>query len=296
MARSRSSVRTRALLLEWSPQPPASSPAAAAAAAAPAAAAATTTAVVGAVGGATASSAAARRTVSGAAVRSAISTFNTTKRELQTFVSSADRKHKFRDLAPAWPQPMPVPPGDHKHVLERLDPNSLEYKEIDDKFHNQGTQPFDGKIARIERVVNDSLWRKYAMRMREIKAETGRLSANEVILFHGTSGMNPEVIANDGIDFRFANGGMWGRAAYAAVNARYSNSYAYTGAGNGIKQMFVVSVALGNGEQRVHDSTCGSIKKPGEGFQSVYGETGGSQVHMTYELYQVYPKYLITYR
>ena len=220
-------------------------------------------------------------------------TFNTVKGVLQDFASSADRKHKLRDLVPDWPQPMPAPAGDHKHVLERLDPNSLEYKEIDDKFHNQGTQPFAGTIERIERVVNDSLWRKHAMCKRGIKTDTGGLSANEAILFHGTRATKPEVIADDGLDFRFSQAGMWGRAAYAAVNATYSNNYAYTGAGDGTKQMFAVSAALGNAEQRAPDS---GIPKPGAGFQSVYGQTNGSQVHMTYELNQVYPKYLITYR
>ena len=101
-------------------------------------------------------------------------------------------------------------------------------------------------IERIERVVNDTLWRKHAMCKRGIKTDTGGLSANEAILFHGTRATKPEVIADDGLDFRFSQAGMWGRAAYAAVNATYSNNYAYTGAGDGTKQMFAVSAALGN--------------------------------------------------
>ena len=76
---------------------------------------------------------------------------------LREFVGSADRRHKLRDLAPDWAQPMPVPDGDHKHVLEQLDSGSREYMDIDDKFHNQGTRPFwpgTGTIERIDRVVN----------------------------------------------------------------------------------------------------------------------------------------------
>ena len=221
---------------------------------------------------------------------------------LREFVGSADRRHKLRDLAPDWAQPMPVPDGDHKHVLEQLDPGSREYMDIDDKFHNQGTRPFwpgTGAIERIDRVLNDVLWRKYATRRREIKAyncppspPVGGLSANETILFHGTSETEPLVICDDGIDFRYGNDGMWGRAAYTAVNATYSNTYAYTRA-DGAKQMFAVSVALGNAEPRASNR---DIRKPSRGFQSVQGQTRGSQVHMTYELYQVYPKYLITYR
>lgn len=45
---------------------------------------------------------------------------------------------------------------------------------------------------------------------------------------------------------RFARAGMWGIANYFAVNSSYSNSgYAYS-LPNGLRQMFVASVLIGN--------------------------------------------------
>jgi len=61
-------------------------------------------------------------------------------------------------------------------------------------------------------------------------SEKYRGITNEKELFHGTSSTPPEKIfrSEQGFDFRFCSRGMWGTGAYFAVNASYSNNYAYT--------------------------------------------------------------------
>ena len=48
-------------------------------------------------------------------------------------------------------------------------------------------------------------------------------------LFHGTSDNDQQQIydSEEGFDMQFSASGMWGQANYFAVNASYSNSYAY---------------------------------------------------------------------
>ena len=46
--------------------------------------------------------------------------------------------------------------------------------------------------------------------------------------------------SEEGFDMRFSSGGMWGIAVYFAVNASYSNGYAYDA--QGCRQMFFAKV------------------------------------------------------
>ena len=89
---------------------------------------------------------------------------------------------------------------------------------------------------------------------------------------------------------------MWGRAIYFAVNSSYSNSYSYNA--GAFKQMFMASVLIGKFEPRQSD---GTIREPGVipgtnmKYDSVKGNTGGSDVFMVYSNKKAYPSYLISY-
>ncbi len=90
---------------------------------------------------------------------------------------------------------------------------------------------------------------------------------------------------------------MWGRAIYFAVNSSYSNNgYSYN-AGT-FRQMFMASVLIGKFEPRQSDPT---IREPGVipgtnlKYDSVKGNTGGSDVFMVYSNKKAYPSYLISY-
>ena len=127
---------------------------------------------------------------------------------------------------------------------------------------------------------------------------------NEKLLFHGTRGVPPEQIykSEKGFDFRFANKGLWGEGTYFAVNASYSNGYAYQDGQT--KQVFLALVQTGESCNCQQDQ---SLKQPppkprgndvfeGERYDSVTGTTNGSQIYVIYDHDKAYPAYIITYK
>ena len=124
---------------------------------------------------------------------------------------------------------------------------------------------------------------------------------NEKLLFHGTRSANPEEIYKDvdvAFDSRFSRAGMWGKATYFAMNASYSKGYAYN-LGNGTLCMFLAKVVLG---EIIQLPSNGNLIRPPnkpnskELYDSVQGNTGGSDVFMVYDQMRAYPLYLITFR
>ena len=98
---------------------------------------------------------------------------------------------------------------------------------------------------------------------------------------------------------RFSPGGMWGRANYFAVNSSYSNNYRHE-LGRGEYQMFNAMVIEGKSSKLQSD---GALTMPPllqgsnvDRYDSVLGNTNGSDVIMVYSNKKAYPFYLITYR
>ena len=171
---------------------------------------------------------------------------------------------------------------------------------------------FQPNIKRIERIQNMWLWKRYDEARRRM-SEKNKGHVNERMLFHGTKRTEPKKIydSEQGFDSRLASEGLWGTGTYFAVKAAYSDRYAYTTA-DGHKQMFLAEVITG--------VTCKcpqnrALKAPpkkddcpsyavgtstrsmfeDELYDSVNGETGGSEIFVIYEHGKVYPSYLITY-
>ena len=164
-------------------------------------------------------------------------------------------------------------------------------------------------IVSVQRVQNQYLWEKFIHHKGMIEQKNGG-QANEKELFHGTRGNNPRQIydSEEGFDMRFSASGMWGQANYFAVNASYSNNYAYTLA-NGQRQVFLARVLTGasyyclpNNALRMppkipsYTTSAGTAVQLSElRYDTVNGTTGGSIVYMTYDNLKAYPAYLITY-
>ena len=160
-------------------------------------------------------------------------------------------------------------------------------------------------ILNIKRIQNKPLWIKYLhCSQHMLQFNDGILG--EQMLFHGSSTTDPKDIYNgdSSFDMRFSRDGLWGKGNYFAVNASYSNSYAYHSKESvGVKKMLVAWVLTG------YSYCCGahSYTNPplrcggGKGgiqrrYDSVSGVTGGSKVYITYENNRAYPAYLVTYR
>lgn len=163
-------------------------------------------------------------------------------------------------------------------------------------------------IVKLERIQNKWLWERYSFAKKRM-SKTNKDHVNEKHLFHGTRTTPPEKVFNSekGLDFRFSNAGLWGTGSYFAVNASYSDAYAYqTMHGvNVIKQMFICKVLTG--ESYVAEAKDNSLRQPPlkpvtsqgsfaeERYDSVKGYTNGSYVYVVYDHEKVYPAYLVTY-
>lgn len=182
----------------------------------------------------------------------------------------------------------------------RLYEPSQEYEMVANRFKETMAS---NKIVKIEKIENNWHWKVYSRSVEFLKEKSG--GANEKLLFHGTRKVNPETIYSDevGLDMRFSNNGMWGRAIYFAQDASYSQKYAHVNT-DGSESMFLASVALGDiVELPAMSIEAPPFNHPGvnsslikKRYDSVKGLTMGSVVYMIYENGRVYPEYLITFK
>ena len=160
-------------------------------------------------------------------------------------------------------------------------------------------------VVRLERIQNKWLWERYLF-ARKRMVVTNRSHVNERHLFHGTRKTEPEKVfrSEKGVDFRFSGEGLWGTGSYFAVNASYSDAYAYvTPGGINEKQMFICQVLTGDcydAGTRTDQSLRQPPLKSSQGheekrYDSVKGFTNGSYVYVVYDHEKVYPAYLVTY-
>ena len=196
-------------------------------------------------------------------------------------------------------------PQSKEVVVEVVRPNSEEWNEEVGKVRKTLR---GASVVRLERIQNKWLWERYSFaRKRMLKTNKGHV--NEKHLFHGTRGTPPEKVfrSEKGVDFRFSREGLWGTGSYFAVNASYSDPYAYsTPGGINEKQMFICQVLAGD-SYNAETNTDRSLRQPPlksgqisgsfeERYDSVKGYTKGSHVYVVYDHEKVYPAYLVTYR
>ena len=186
-----------------------------------------------------------------------------------------------------------------------LKPDSSYYKHVSSKFRE--TLP-NRYVLKVQRVQNEFLWDRYVQTKRRLhKKNAGTI--NEEELFHGTRDKPAKVIctSEEGFDMRFSRAGMWGQANYFAVNASYSDTYAYHDSGEQTNELILVKVLTGDSYSCGPDNSLRMppLKKQSSSveagqiqqvrYDSVNGTTHGSQVYMTYANDLAYPAYIITY-
>ena len=133
-----------------------------------------------------------------------------------------------------------------------LQPTSQEYNEVVNRLRS--TLPA-ASIIKVERIQNHWLWTRYQQDKQRIVRKVGG-EANEMIVYHGTSDNSPSLIykGEHGFESRLSSSGMWGKASYFAVNASYSNSYAFR-CENGNMQLFSVKICAGDVVEMAPDKT-----------------------------------------
>lgn len=207
------------------------------------------------------------------------------------------RNSKSDDIGPNWePQ---------KEIIELKNVSRLlkEWEDIEKLF--KATLP-NSNLRQIQRIQNKWLWEKYSFCRKRMIEKNGVMGANEMMLFHGTRQTPPKVIytSEHGFDFRFGtSGGLWGKGAYFACDAYYSNNYAYKQVGNSFcgnqNQMFLAFVLTGDSFTHRVDRT---LDKPPiknfftlEHYDSINGITASTKIYVVYDHDKSYPAYLITY-
>ncbi|KAL9653410.1 hypothetical protein ABK040_002046 [Willaertia magna] len=178
--------------------------------------------------------------------------------------------------------------------------NSQEYQGVLNKIRI--TLP-NATVIKIERIQNKVLYKSFRNEVERI-SEQNNGTTNVVQLFHGTRATDPEFIYNgqDGFDTRFSAAGMWGKGTYFACNASYSNGYAFTDNQLGCKVFLLADVLLGDsvkidsGDKTLVIPPIKTNTKPPIRYDSVKGNTGGSDVYIIYANSRAYPTYLIYYK
>lgn len=189
------------------------------------------------------------------------------------------------------------------------------------------------QIARIERIENELLWRKYQT-TRDILHEelaahgsslrrlasntrwqpdipsTAELNAyvNEFYLFHGTSSKRADIIVQYGFDERVSRlDGLYGAGNYFANAACKSHQYSRSVKDSQYLVMLVCRVTMGSpyctkerhpNMRRPPDN----LATPGRPFDSIFAEggvaNGGDQIHNEFVVFdrnQIYPEFVIHY-
>ena len=157
-------------------------------------------------------------------------------------------------------------------------------------------------LLKLERIQNKPLWDKYALESDHMQDRNGGKGVNEKLLFHGTRETDPKLVVESvkGIDFRYSSHQrnlLWGKGAYFAVNASYSDNYSYQSSCG--KQMLLVRVLSGQsycyGRRKDTSLTKPPPLSPGMLYDTINGHTNGSDVFVVYDHDRAYPAYLITY-
>lgn len=200
--------------------------------------------------------------------------------------------------------------GDKKFECVEVSLDSDEWKGIETEF-KKTLEKF--KITKIDRIENKYIWKHYSEEQNYLKETKKRELLNEVQLWHGTRGLgNLCSIYNgdkNGLDVRYSNDGMWGRGIYFAQNASYSHNYANVNTATGERVFFYCSVLLSDYIALASDKTLkmpplktnaassenSNLEHDMDRYDSVKGNTNGSDVFIVYENEKTYPAYKITY-
>jgi len=223
--------------------------------------------------------------------------------KINTLVENYLLRNKPKEGDVVYPQDW-IPQGNTNLKIIELSPDCKEFKDLTDRFNQTLSSK---KILKIERIQNKWLWEKYFFQ-KLLLEKKNKHKNNEYLLFHGTRNNSPQALYNgqDGFDYKFSDGGMWGRGTYFATNAIYSDDYSYTIAGGKEKQLFMAFVLVGDTIEIPSDR---NIKMPPpkprttatsdyfveERYDSVKAQTSTSINYVVYDISRAYPAYIITY-
>jgi hypothetical protein len=182
-----------------------------------------------------------------------------------------------------------TPAPDKGGVLTSIGPSDDNYKRIAAAITRSVPS---ANIIKIESVSNAIQENIYLGMCRSIASECG--SHNERELFHGTSIEAANSIKDAGFDNRWFKAGFFGKGAYFADDPKKSHDYNAGNPGTSKRIMFVCKVALGEIEDRGHN-TDNTITAPKKGKHSITGFGANLREFIVYRYGQAIPKFMVTY-
>eukprot|EP00579_Thalassiosira_antarctica_P016237 CAMPEP_0201944724 /NCGR_PEP_ID=MMETSP0903-20130614/53539_1 /ASSEMBLY_ACC=CAM_ASM_000552 /TAXON_ID=420261 /ORGANISM="Thalassiosira antarctica, Strain CCMP982" /LENGTH=763 /DNA_ID=CAMNT_0048487777 /DNA_START=171 /DNA_END=2460 /DNA_ORIENTATION=- len=195
---------------------------------------------------------------------------------------------------------------DSPDTLVPVTPEDEEYWSVFEKM--RVTIP-NVHISKLWRVQNKSLWSYYSFH--KDRLEMNDIQPNERRVWHGTSSLDPSIVYADKMDgfmMQFAAQGLWGRGIYFADKASYSKNYSHTPVKSQTSdrpapkkaelEMFLSRLLVGK-EVELNQNRALAVppidSRTGLKYNSVTGNTAGSQIWIVYENGRAYPEYLVRY-
>jgi len=171
------------------------------------------------------------------------------------------------------------------------------------------------RVVSMNRVCHKYMWGKYWSSKKGLVTKLGRkyislLEAGKKIedgdaegyLFHGTGNTAPEVIwrDEDGLDFKYANAGLWGKGVYFAEEAWYScQKFSYQVPGTQRRMLFICRVLVGDPEKMPQATVVMKPRlnpKSSRPYDSVKGtHPEGVDVYIVYNNHLSYPEFLVEF-
>ncbi|XP_067658842.1 uncharacterized protein [Haliotis asinina] len=182
--------------------------------------------------------------------------------------------------------------------LVSLDVEANMYLQVKRRFYASVPQS-QYHITAIYQVQNPTMWDKHLSHKRSMEHIAERegltLPINEQQLFHGTD--SEEVVRGicvNGFDFRVSgkNGTVYGKGAYFARDASYSNNYTNI---RGKKYMFQAKVLVGQYTKGTADMTRPPPRAGHELYDSCVNDKNQPTIFVTFDQNQSYPEFLIEY-
>jgi ABC-type branched-subunit amino acid transport system substrate-binding protein len=218
---------------------------------------------------------------------------NTKKRQ----AALISQREELQDYPETW--------SEANETLVEVTPQDEQYWFVQNKLHES---MHDGWISKVWRVQNKPLWTYYSFHKNRLAMIN--VDDNERSVWHGTSSLDPSIIYNDrqdGFMMQFSLQGLWVRGIYFAHKSAYSYNYSFMPGQNrterpsivdGEREMFLAKLLIGNEVKLPQDRSLAVPpinSKNGLKYNTVSGETAGSQVWIVYENGRAYPDYLVRY-
>ena len=112
-------------------------------------------------------------------------------------------------------------------------------------------------------------------------------------LWHGSAAKSVELIAKSNLDPRLngKNGIVYGKGAYLARTPATSLGFCLPGKRGGTLKMLLVKALIGRHKTR----GVTTMVKPPQGFDSVVNNVQSPEIHVVFDMAQLYPAYVIEF-